>query len=1298
EATDSSGIIAIGGALGGRGDVGLGAAIGYNVIAATTSAYIDSSTIDVNGTVTVTATDTAVIGSATIGVGVTTGSGGLAGAGSVSINEITDTTDAHISNTLNTSSSVTSGGSTTVTATDHSTIGSVAGASEGAAVGAAISYNLIQNSILAYVDDSTVTTGGDLDLSGTSSPILVAIAVGAAGSGDGFALGGSITVNSIANDVDTHISDSTIDAQGSVALQAVESAVMVVLAGGIAISLGGAAFGASIAYNYIGGSFNPTNPNVMNKPSTTTNQQVSATITNSKVTAGQNVSVEASFGPPPDLPGSNDLLDFGYTSVTIPVNINSMLVSVTVGGAGADGFALGGSVNLNFLRESVNASISSDTPADGQVTAGGVVTVSATDSSTLGAGAGALAISPTAGAVGAAISTNDVANTIAAGISGATVTAASVYVISGESATIINITVAGSGAADFAVGGSVSVNLIANNVSASISGGADVTATSTVAVTASDTATIDSFSGQGSFAASGVGAGVAVGFNDVADTVTAYVSGASTSVTSSGSDVLIQADSTPTIMTFTGGLAIGTVAGLAGSVSIDIMGCDTEAYIDAATVTADGSVYLLADTADTVLTYAGTISGSAGVGVGGTVAVNDLANTTKARIDDGANVVSQGLDDATIGVPQWATDANGTESTQQVEGVVVIATDTETLGDLAITGAVGVGAAGIGLNIAVDVFNDTTDAHIAGSTVTSGVASGGAVIVRAHRSTGITSAGGVLGGGVAGAGSGAGVAADIDSSTTVASINAATVSAGSGGVEVSALTRETVGTTTVGLGVGLYAGVAGGASAADVTTATEAYITDGSTVDSDGNLTVLANSGVTVTPSDGVLGAGAVGGGGGIAVGLIGQTTLAQIDASTTNASGLTDVEADSTETVNSTAVAAGGGIVGIAGAIAVVSLSSATSASIVDSNVNQDSSYAVSGQNVEVLANDTASVTDRIGSAAIGAVAAGAGIDVISVENTVDANISGSSKVSAMGNVQVLATATDNVSSTAFSFAVSGAVSLNGTVSVIGIGSGLDSKGLSQLNSIQTTVDSSISLSGGVPGVSQSSLPGPDPSNPGQDATTATTTPALNVDGVLVANTPPAATQAYISGTAVIVAGGGVTVSATETLPSVTALVGQGSGGIVSVGGSVATITVAPAVLAFLGDGVSVTAGGDVAVSATFTDNLTGKTYAGTAGYIGLGAQVTYITDNASEDAFIGGASVAGASSFSVTATATRNDDAEAAGGTFGVVAAGAAIAQTTLGGSTTAAIGTATSGAQIGTQAGSPVGAVTVQATSTD
>ena len=238
--------------------------------------------------------------------------------------------------------------------------------------------------------------------------------------------------------------------------------------------------------------------------------------------------------------------------------------------------------------------------------------------------------------------------------------------------------------------------------------------------------------------------------------------------------------------------------------------------------------------------------------------------------------------------------------------------------------------------------------------------------------------------------------------------------------------------------------------------------------------------------------------------------------------------------------------------------------------------------QSVEVQANDTAGVSDAFGSGAFGFIGVGAGVDVINVKDTVDAHIAGSSKVGAGGNVQVLANAQDNVSSHTFSFAVNGVASLNGTVSIIGIGSGLDSQGLSQLQDIPSTVDNSISLNGGVPGTSASSVPGPDPSNPGQDATADTTTQALNVDGVLAADTPPADTQDYIGGTAVIAAGGGVTVSATESLPSVTATVGQGTGaGVLSVGASVGTITVAPAVLAFLGDGVHVTAGGAVGVSA---------------------------------------------------------------------------------------------------------------------
>ena len=138
-ATDSSGIISVGGAIGVGGQAGIGTALGFNFITDTTSAYLANSTIDLSGTLTITATDTALIGSGTLGIAATTGDGGLAGSGSISVNEIQDVTSAYISNAIPTgaisnitSSSITAGGAITVTATDTSTIGSGAGGIAGA--------------------------------------------------------------------------------------------------------------------------------------------------------------------------------------------------------------------------------------------------------------------------------------------------------------------------------------------------------------------------------------------------------------------------------------------------------------------------------------------------------------------------------------------------------------------------------------------------------------------------------------------------------------------------------------------------------------------------------------------------------------------------------------------------------------------------------------------------------------------------------------------------------------------------------------------------------------------------------------------------------------------------------------------------------------------------------------------------------------------------------------------------------------------------------------------------------------
>src|SRR5262249_57994384 len=135
----------------------------------------------------------------------------------------------------------------------------------------------------------------------------------------------------------------------------------------------------------------------------------------------------------------------------------------------------------------------------------------------IGSAAGALAISVSGGAVGAAVSSNDIKNHVRSRIEGATVSGQQVQVGSTEDATIVNVTAAGSGAGNFALGGSASNNLIRNTVDAHIAGGSHVTGASLVGGTSSDTSTIDAISGQAALAAN-VGIGLAAAGHDIANT------------------------------------------------------------------------------------------------------------------------------------------------------------------------------------------------------------------------------------------------------------------------------------------------------------------------------------------------------------------------------------------------------------------------------------------------------------------------------------------------------------------------------------------------------------------------------------------------------------------------------------------------------------------------------------------------------------------------------------------------------------------------------------------------------------
>src|SRR5262249_4291211 len=170
--------------------------------------------------------------------------------------------------------------------------------------------------------------------------------------------------------------------------------------------------------------------------------QASAYIENSTVTATNgDVDVLAGYQKPKVLPdGSVSLLSAG--TVTLPTTLSQALVSIAVGGADRDKFALGGAVEVNLLRGSADAHITAST-AGKEVKAGGAVVVAANDIGAIGSLAGGLGISTNSAALGAAVSTNDIANTVKARIENVTVTGSQVQVTAHEGSYIVNLTIGG---------------------------------------------------------------------------------------------------------------------------------------------------------------------------------------------------------------------------------------------------------------------------------------------------------------------------------------------------------------------------------------------------------------------------------------------------------------------------------------------------------------------------------------------------------------------------------------------------------------------------------------------------------------------------------------------------------------------------------------------------------------------------------------------------------------------------------------------------------------------------------------
>jgi hypothetical protein len=368
----------------------------------------------------------------------------LGASGTVSLNFIENEVEASISNSSNRANPLATNGSILLLAKDDSLIQSLSGAVAGAkkgGFGGALSYNSIENSIAAFIDDSQLETSGILSVQALSYEKIKTIAAGGAGA-EKLALAGGVALNFIDSTIDAHISNSSdIDSAGTISVMTTDQSTIRALAGSVA-GAGKVAIGASVGYNDI-------------------SNDVTAYIAGSDVTSS----------------GGNVLIGAGEsTDVT----------SIAAGGAGAGKVAIGGSVTINDIGNTTKAYIGENSIVEADRS----VVVAAHDEMDMLLVAGVLGGAGTA-AIGVSNTTVVTDNTVESYIGDAQVTArgkqAAVNVAAAEkdangnrtteslrglavTATswedIQSFAVAGEGAGKAAIAGSATVNVLTEKTKA----------------------------------------------------------------------------------------------------------------------------------------------------------------------------------------------------------------------------------------------------------------------------------------------------------------------------------------------------------------------------------------------------------------------------------------------------------------------------------------------------------------------------------------------------------------------------------------------------------------------------------------------------------------------------------------------------------------------------------------------------------------------------------------------------------------------------------------------------------------
>ncbi|WP_455266143.1 hypothetical protein [Phascolarctobacterium sp.] len=763
---------------------------------------------------------------------------------------------------------------------------------------------------------------------------------------------------------------------------------------------------------------------------------------------------------------------------TVEADNNSEAYAVAVGvavQAGQQGAALSGDVAVNKGVNNTEAIVGKKATGKGnEITGIDKVTIKAVDSTKLKAISGGVTGSTGHAGLGGAVAYNEVGNgdndkqnTLAklTDTKIKTAKATTIAVQAEDKSKMLAIAVGAAvqtGQTGAAAQGSAATTILHKNVEAAVSNvevdKVDAKQNAALNVTAQNTSEAITSADVVAFTTANFAGGAAVAVTNSDNDTKASIYGGTLNLQSGK----VQADSKVDIINVGIGVAAATGQGgaLAGNVAVNNIKNDTLASISKATINANGTLGVLADSKEHIRNYAGALAVTAGQGyaAGGlSTAVNVISGDTKATVS-GSTITAVG-DDAGITVTEYAKDKKDSKK-EALTGFVVNADSAHEIDNVVITGGVAVTSTAAVAATGTVAVNSIQGATVAGIEETdinkaaaSNIADTANVNVRANDNTEIDSH---VGSAAIAASANAGVAVGEASDSNMMNRNVTAQLVGNGTAKntvnankltVNAFNKHDILSNAIGVAVAgsAYAGVgaAGTTSVLKTTAETTAKVenitgtNNGLTVNADhiNKVQLFGNSDVLA----GAMGGAAVGAA--VAVFNDGSKTEAALSASeikhyrdntadvAVTAKNDTDILSEAANAALSATIGAG-----VSGVITINNMDNAVYAAVEKSTIGEGNA----SKDITVKADNKLKTEFASGTGSAGLVAAGVAVGVNTIDTSVVTSVN-NSKLYA-DKITLLADEERDIAQIAVSAGIGG-IAANASVLITNIGTEVSDK-----------------------------------------------------------------------------------------------------------------------------------------------------------------------------------------------------------------------------------------------------------------